>query len=224
VPLDSSFITTVDEYDGGTSARVRATQLPSSFSASAARRVVDQWVDFLSSGPSPIAELEFCSRTPKRLFAALAGQSQLTSLTVKWGDYTDLSSLSALTGLTRLHLRGAGNVTSVDVLASLTALTDLAIEGFKDIRVTEPLGALVGLRVVELGGQWMSSRNGHVGSIGFLRATPLVQDLLLHTVIVDDLDYTPLLSLPELTSVRVMKVRGMTPPHEQLVATLPWRA
>jgi hypothetical protein len=52
-------------------------------------------------------------------------------------------------------------------------------------------------------------------------SSPLV-DQHWDAIIVDDLDYTPLLALPRLKSVRVMNAHGMTPTHEQLKAALPW--
>lgn len=52
-----------------------------------------EWVEFFRSGPTPITDLTFTTRTPKRLFDALAGQPQLVRLSVKWGDYEDLSPL-----------------------------------------------------------------------------------------------------------------------------------
>ena len=59
---------------GRGSVRVSATQLGTRYSAAAARRIVDEWVNFLAAGPSPIRELDFTSRTPRRLFEALGGQ------------------------------------------------------------------------------------------------------------------------------------------------------
>ena len=59
------------------------------------------------------------------------------------------------------------------------------------------------------------------------RPVSCLQDLekvLLHTVVVDDLDYSPLLDLPKLRSVRAMKVRGMRPEHDELRRRLPWKA
>jgi len=85
-----------------------------------------------------------------------------------------------------------------------------------------PLGSLVRLTALELGGNWVTPRNAHVDSIRFLRHLTQLEELLLHTIIVDDLDYTPLLALPRLKSVRVMNAHGMTPTHEQLKAALPW--
>lgn len=40
-------------------------------------------------------------------------------------------------------------------------------------------------------------------------------------VIVDDLDYSPLLNLPGLTEVRVMATRGMQPTHDDSAAAIP---
>ena len=68
----------------------------------------------------------------------------------------------------------------------------------------------------------MAPRNGHLPSVGFLRELRQIEDLLLHTVIVDDKDYSPLLELHRLKRVRVMEVRGMAPTMESLRAALPW--
>jgi hypothetical protein len=70
----------------------------------------------------------------------------------------------------------------------------------------------------------MTPRNAHISSISFLREIPRLSTLLLHTVVVDDLDYSPLLALPNLKAVRVMKVRGMRPDHDELRRRLPWSA
>jgi len=215
-------IVTVAEYKGQEDIRVRATQLGTDYTASAARRVVQDWVEFLAAGRSSIRRLQFTSRTPSRLFEALAGQAQLQSLEIKWGDYADLSPLSAMSELQHLSLRGASKVTDIEPLAALTTLRSLAIEGFREIADPSPLGRLTALISLELGGNWMTPRNGHVPSLAFLRELPGLHDLLLHTLVVDDKDYSPLLGLPQLQRVRVMAVRGMIPTIEELKAALPW--
>ena len=216
------FLTEVSEYRGEAAVRVSATQLGTRYSAAAARRIVDEWVNFLAAGPSPIRELDFTSRTPRRLFEALAGQTQLRSLTVKWGDYSDLSPLTGMAALQRLTLRGASGVHDLTPISVLTRLETLAVEGFRDIRDLSPLGELQHLTSLELGGNWMTPRNAHVGSINVLRQLPGLQQLQLHTLIVDDKDYSPLLALPNLNAVRFMKARGMRPPYEELKSRLPW--
>lgn len=40
-------------------------------------------------------------------------------------------------------------------------------------------------------------------------------------MIVDSLDYAPLLQLPQLKNLRVMKARGMRPRWEELVESIP---
>ncbi|MEV6285117.1 hypothetical protein [Kribbella sp. NPDC051770] len=215
-------VTEVSEYAGQAVLKVSCTQLGTAYSAAQARRVVAEWVDFFQAGPSEIRELEFVSRTPKRLFAALAGQTQLRRLVVKWGDYEDLSVLGGFAELLELELRGASAVTSVEGLGALAGLERLALEGFRRVGDIEALGRLERLTDLELGGDWKAPRTAHVGSIGFLRELGRLEDVLLHTIAVDDLDYTPLTELPSLRSVRVMKVRGMNPPYETLKRALPW--
>jgi hypothetical protein len=218
VPL----LTEVGEYAGQEVVAISCTQLGTQYSATQARKVVDAWVGFFASGPSPIRELEFTTRTPKRLFDALAGQAQLRRLAVKWGDYADLAALANCSELRDLSLRGASSVTSVATLGELSTLEQLALEGLKRVHDLGPLGRLERLTHLELGGDWMSSRIAHLDSIGFMRNLTSLEDVLLHTIIVDDLDYSPLLALPRLKSVRVMRARGMTPPHEYLKSRLPW--
>ena len=171
-----------------------------------------------------MTELEFTTRTLKRLFAALAGQPQLTRLVVKWGDYADLSPLRSMSGLRHLELRGASAVTDVGPLAKLHNVRLLALECFRTIEDPSPLATLHGLADLEIGGAWMSPRNGHIATIGFLRELQDLEKVLLHTVVVDDLDYSPLLDLPKLRSVRAMKVRCMRPEHDELRRRLPWKA
>ena len=219
---DVPILTEVADYAGQEVVKVSCTQLGTDHTAAQARRVVADWTDFFSSGPSAMRDLEFVSRTPKRLFASLQGQTQLRRLAIKWGDYEDLSPVASMTGLRHLELRGATAVSDVAALASLTTLEFLALEGFRSIEDLSPLVNLRALTDLELGGAWMTPRNGHVSSIRFLTDLPQLEKVLLHTLVVDDLDYTPLLHLPRLRSVRVMKVRSMQPSHDELRRQLPW--
>jgi hypothetical protein len=51
---------------------------------------------------------------------------------------------------------------------------------------------------------------------------PQLEELVLHTTVVDEGDYSPLLALPALRRVRVMATRGMTPTIKGLKSALPW--
>lgn len=219
VPL----LTEASEYAGQSAIAVACTQLGAEFTASRAKRIVDEWVDLLGTS-TELSELQFRTRTPKRLFAALAGQPQLERLTVKWGDYADLRPLEAMTGLRHLELRGASAVTDVSPLATLDHLELLALEGFRAIEDPTPLTGLCVLSNVELGGAWMTPRNAHISTISFMREMPTLTKVLLHTLVVDDRDYSPLFTLPHLKWVRVKKVRGMRPEYDELRRRLPWSA
>ena len=127
-----------------------------------------------------------------------------------------------MTRLRHLELRGASGVTDVSALATLDQLRVLALEGFRTIEDPVPLKGLSALSDLEIGGAWMTPRNAPISSISFLRDIPTLTKVVLHTLVVDDRDYSPLLDLPHLRSVRVMKVRGMRPEHEELRRRLPW--
>ncbi len=215
-------ITGLSEYEGQSAVAIKATQLGSAYTATQARRVVKEWEEFFSSGPSPIRELKFVTRTPKRLFDALRGQTQLHSLTVKWGDYADLTPLTGMTELRRLRLRGASSVEDVQPLAALVGVEELQVEGLRRVRDLSPVGDMTGVTALELGGNWMTPRVAKVNSFAFLRKMPQLRKLLLHTISSDDLDYTAILDLPNLVSVRVMEVPGMRPSFDVLKAQTPW--
>lgn len=215
-------VTEVSQYRGERAIGVACTQLGPEYTTTRARKIVDEWARFFAAGPSAIAELHFVTRTPQRLFASLEGQSQLRRLVVKWGDYQDLSVLGSMTQLETLQLGGASSVRSLEPLARLTTLTGLELEALRHARDASPLASLTGLRRLELGGDWMSPRIAHIDSIAWLPSLHNLEHLLLHTVIVDDLDYAPLLALPKLRAVRVMEARGMRPSYAELKTRLPW--
>src|SRR5512146_3257645 len=107
----------VADYAGEASVAIAATQLGSAYSDRQKRQVVEEWIDFFGSGPTPIRSLRFTTRTPKRLFDSLSGQPQLTSLQVKWGDYDDLTVLGGMSRLESLRLAGASKVHRLTPLA-----------------------------------------------------------------------------------------------------------
>ena len=220
----SRTVVEVREYGGESSIILAATQLGSGYSDTRKRQIVNEWVEFFSSGPTPIRSLHFVTRTPKRLFDALSEQTQLKDLLVKWGDYDNLQVLSDMSELVTLRLRGASGVRDLQPLAALQTVETLQVEGLSGLVDASPVGEMRSVTNLELGGNWMTPRNVRITSVAFLAQRPQLQRLLLHTLIVDDLDYRPLMSLPNLQKVAVMTTRGMTPPIEELVDQLPWEA
>lgn len=215
-------ITTVDQYDGQASIQINATQLGAEYSARASAKIVDDWVAFFTAGATAVQEISFASRTPKRLFDSLRSQTQLISLLVKWGDYVDLSVLTGMSNLRALVLNGASNVESVEPLCELSSLELLHIDSLRRVSDLSAIGALSSVSDLSIGGDWMNPRNAHIRSIAFLKEMPQLRHLVLHTVIVDDQDYSPLLCLPNLQNVRAMATRGMSPTIDELKALLPW--
>ncbi|WP_269940079.1 hypothetical protein [Arthrobacter sp. HY1533] len=161
-------ITTVAEYDGQESIRISATQLGSEYTARAAVKFVDEWLEFFQAGPSPIRELEFVSRTPRRLFNSLNLQSQLVRLQVKWGDFNDLAALAGMSQLRELVLGGASSVESVEPLRYLPNIETLRIESLKRASDLSPIGDMTSILDLELGGDWISPRIAHIDSIAFM--------------------------------------------------------
>lgn len=121
-------ITTVAEYAGQAAIRVSATQLGLAYSRADAKRIVTEWCRFFSR-PSPILELHFTSRTPKRLFEALAGQSQLRHLRGGASSVRSLDPLARLRRLDRLHIESLRYVRDLSPLRHLTLVTDLEVGG-----------------------------------------------------------------------------------------------
>jgi hypothetical protein len=216
-------LTEVAEYKGEASVCLAVTQLgPTRFSRSAATRVLAEWISFFSNGPSPITNLSFVTRTPKRLFDSLASQTQLELLAVKWGDYSDLTPLVGMSRLATLRLAGASSVADLSPLTRLHSLKRLEVESLRQVRDLSPLGECSALDSLELGGDWMSPRIAHVDSVAVLRKMPQLKRLALRTMAVDDHDYSPVLTLPRIEEVQIMKVRGMRPTFEEIKAMKSW--
>jgi ribosome modulation factor len=195
------------EYAGEDAIAVSATQL--NVSSSQAKRVVDGWIELLASGPTLLRSIQFTSRTPARLFEALRGQTQLESLEVKWGDYSDLSALSEMTRLRHLVLLGARSVTSVDPLASLTGLETLELDGCERLRDLSPLGQLHSLVELTVEPSLWSSRQ-RVSSIDFLRGLRRLRRLRF-APLVESRDYSAVLELTDAAYVSLDETEAMAP-------------
>lgn len=70
-PARLKTVTEVSQYGGERAIEVACTQLRPEYTATQARKIVEQWAQFFAAGPSPITELHFVTRTPKRLFVSL---------------------------------------------------------------------------------------------------------------------------------------------------------
>ncbi len=205
------------DYQGQQSIRVAATQ-NDHLTATQARKLVAEWMEFFTSGPQPFTSLEFVTRTPRRLFETLAHQSQLEYLEVKWGDYNDLAPIANMPRLHTLKFQGMPAVKSVAPLAAHPSLRTLELHGLRDAHDMSPLGTMTALRDLSLGGDFNSIRIAHIDSLDFLSGLPELERLFLGCLIVDSKDYTPMMGLPNLTDAWAMECRGMRPPIRELAA------
>lgn len=55
----------LDDYRGESSIVLAATQLCSGYSETRKRKIVEEWVGFFESGPTPIRSVLLVTRTPK---------------------------------------------------------------------------------------------------------------------------------------------------------------
>lgn len=209
-----------EDYAGEEAIQVAATQLDS-LSDRAKSKLVEAWMDFFSAGPTPIKNLEFTTRTPRRLLDSLSAQTQLESLCVKWGDYADLEPIRGMRNLRSLHFQSLPSVKTLEPLTNHPAITSLVLEGLRDAHDMGPIGTIPHLRKLNLGGDSNSLRISHIDSLDFVRGLPDLEELLLQCLTVDSLDYSPLLSLKKLKLSWVKKSRGMMPAYEDLAEALP---
>jgi hypothetical protein len=135
---------------------VAPTQLEG-VSTAVKKAVLAEWIDFFRGGPSNILHLGIFSRVTQPLLDSLAGQTQLSSLSLKWGPYSDLRPLSKLRSLTDLSLGGAKKVVDLGPLTKLKSLTALTVDQSHEVADFAPLGELTRLQSLSIG-------NGYPGS------------------------------------------------------------
>ncbi len=184
----------VEQYRGQRSVVVQATQLESVgvTDRSEQRSILTEWTDFLRDSTTRIVKLDLVSRVPQELLDAVGGQRHVTALSVKWGPYSDLNSMSSLQDLRTLSLGGASAVESLQPLTSLRRLRSLLIDQPFAVRDLEVIGRLRSLENLVVG-------NGHPSSNRVLD--------------VADLDW-----IGQLTKLRTLRLPGTRLPAAQLAA------
>jgi hypothetical protein len=182
------------------------------------RRVLEEWIDFFSE-PHPIEHLTLWCRVTDELLRAVSAQTQLTSLTVQWGPYSDMSAVAELTNLVELDLRGASAVTDISPLASMSTLTHVHIENARKLRDYSPLGELAGLRYLGVD-RGITGARADADSLEFLRGLDGLQTLYWDPRVATA-DYTPVLSLIHATEISVTPMKGQSPSMVDLEWALP---
>ena len=184
---------------------VQATQLDDRgvTKRSEARAVLQEWIDHLSGPPTQIEEIDFVSRVPQELLSAVAGQTQLVALAVKWGPYSDLEPLTALRRLEQLSLDGATAVVDLGPLARLQTLQSLGISSAHRVVDFSPLATLTGLRNLSIGGYIGSDRVVHLPDLSWLASLQELRTVHLPATRIAPDQLAVLLELPKLVTVTI---------------------
>lgn len=219
VSLTRPIIKQVADYAGETVIAVEATQLEGDISRSRAARIVQEWCDFFAAGPSPILDLEFVSRTPKRLFTSLRGQTQLHRLAMKWGDYDDLGALTGMRDLVYLRLGNASALRDLRPLAALQGLRELEIDGTKRAHDYSPIGAIRDLRRLAVSSS-MWGPAIHADSLAWAASLRSLEDLAFQAII-DDGDFAVIRQLDHVKTISIREQKGMRPTFAELLSTSP---
>ena len=193
------------DYRGEEVLGVVATQLTASgVSAPEQRRILSNWIAYLSSTETNIRELQFHSRVPQQLLDSIAGQPQLEALLVKWGPYRDVTSVGQLDNLTTLRLGGATALESLSPLRGLHKLTTLAIsEPFK-VEDTATLSEFTALTSLMFGNDHPGSdKNVVLQDLQWVTPLRELRSLAIPGTRLVNPDLSPLLGLPHLKELRL---------------------
>jgi len=188
------------QYGGEMVLGVTATQLATPGTTPAQRRrILAEWIEFLSSAETNIRELQFHSRVPQELLDAVAGQPQLEALLVKWGPYRNVDAVGSLRKLTTLRLGGA---TALETLAPLRALPDLvtlAVSQGHKVSDVDALSEFTGLTRLMFGNDHPGDdRNLVLADFEWARPLRELRSLAIPGTRLLNPDLSPLLDLPHL--------------------------
>ena len=211
----------VAEYAGETELTINCTQLdgyPQYAITKEKKRVLAEWLEFLTESPEAFTALSFGTRMPQELFNAVCRQRNLRRLYIKWGVYPDISAIAGLQRLEYLHIGSGAGVRSVAPLAQLKNLAALSVENFQKITDYRPLAALDRLELLSIEGDGLSPRYIHVDSLEFLRGMKQLRAFALLTARVASKDYTPLLALENLEALWLSPSREVKAMFERLRA------
>ena len=179
------------EYDGSGQACIACTQLngkevqllfpdAKAYSPQEKRRILTQWITYLSGHPTAFHALHFNSQVPPKLFQAICCQEGLEELRIKWGTYPDLSALGKLRNLKYLYLGPGAGVQDITPLRQLDHLLVLHLVGFEKIEDYSPLASLQKLEQLVIHGPTL--RNMPVKDLEFLKEMPNLRSISLANV------------------------------------------
>ena len=172
-----------------------------------AKRILNDWCDFLSNNPNAFEKLILPTKVPQELFDAVCHQTNLKRLEIKWGGYKDLSNIENLTKLEFLDIGSGASVESIEPILKLKKLKAVQVENFQNITDYSGFAKLENLESLFIDGDRTSPRNIKVESIEFLREMPQLRCYRMLATILKNKDYTPILELKNLEYLAIRRKR-----------------
>ena len=208
----------LSEYNGEKELCINCTQLDQSYKPKDKKRILNEWINFLSENEKAFAKLSFRTRVTQELFDAICMQRKLKNLHLKWGVYHDLSNIYKLKDLQFLYIGSGSKVESVSPLSTLKSIKGLYIENFQKVQDYSPLQVMNSLDSLTICGDGTSPQYIKVDSIGFLNNMKQLKYLRLLTIRLQDGDYTPVMALVNLEHLSLRSHRDVKKIYEELVS------
>ena len=223
------------QYNGTRRVTIRVSQLASDgvVKLSEEKRIEADWIEFLSQRPTRVKDLTIWSRVKQEVADALSGQSQLQKLNLKWGSYSDLTSIGQLSKLTELELGGARRVVDLKPLSVLTSLRKLVVSESHEVTDLSPISKLTGLTSLTYGNTSLGSdKIVHIQSLEWIEPLVNLRNLQLPGTSLAGLDLAVLARLPKLKTLsvpirarhraQIFALAETSKPFRDLVKTYEW--
>jgi len=186
----SQIITELNEYHGEEQICVGCTQLNGEeiklifhdmkwYSERDKKRILKEWINFLTTNTKALRALHFNSHVPQALFNAACCQENLEELRFKWGKYSDLSALTKLDKLKYLYIGPGASVHDITILGKLTSLVVLHVVALKKIEDYSPLNTLSNLEQLVISGRLFGTTPTPIKDLEFLRAMQNLRSILV---------------------------------------------
>lgn len=166
------------EFSRGATLHLCCTQLNDTQSEK--KRILNEWIDFLNSGPK-LSTLRIGTRCPQELFEAACQCSSLTSLEIHWGPIADLKPIRKLTKLKRLGF-GSCSVSDLAPLKKLAELEHLSLGNFDRLEDYSAISSLKRLKQLLIEGAPMMPKSVWIDNIRFLKKLTALHSLSLTAV------------------------------------------
>lgn len=207
----------VSDYNGEKELTINCTQLNQNYKPKDKKRILNQWIELLTDQPNSFTKLCFETRMPQKLFEAVCCQTNLVDLHIKWGAYTDLSSIENLKNIEFLYIGSGAGVESVRPLSSLSKLKALYLENFKKVKNFSSLQKLSQLESLSICGDGMGPQYIKVDSIEFLRHMVQLRYFKFLTTRLLSGDYSPVLDLINLEHLSLGIHKDVKKIYEDLI-------